>query len=69
MICHIYNQSGTVLLRKEEREPVHARDYCERCGDCLECYESGCVDGHNEHFGVIYQDDDAATEALSASPE
>jgi len=55
MACYIYNHSGQTLIRKEERTPVHLQDFCDRCGDCLDCYGGdGCVDGHKEHYWVIY---------------
>jgi hypothetical protein len=57
MICHAYDYSGRTLISKEERAPTHAKDYCDRCGDCLDCCQGDiCVDGHAKHFWVVYQD-------------
>jgi hypothetical protein len=40
---HVYDPSGT-LLRVEEADPVCGEDFCDRCGDCLACYQDGCFD-------------------------
>lgn len=38
---YVFGDSGT-LLRTEEAEPECGVDFCDRCGDCLHCYQDGC---------------------------
>ena len=72
MICYIYDELGRILIRKEERTPVHSQDFCDRCGDCLDCYQDdGCVDGNHSHFWVIYGDSEQVNtppQSPTASP-
>ena len=62
---HIYDHTGTHVLRIEEAEPVCGEDFCDRCGDCLVCYEEGdCREQgnlvnlalHGGHFWVVYEE-------------
>lgn len=40
MTRHVYDESGTTLIRIGEAEPVCGEDFCDKCGDCLDCYGS-----------------------------
>lgn len=56
---HIYASNGIDLLRTVDAEPVHGEDYCDECGDCLDCNSGDpCVVGSDDqHFWVEYIDD------------
>lgn len=57
MIKHIYNEAGTELIKSVEAIPKHMEDFCDSCGDCLDCYGSDpCADG-DFHLWVQYGDD------------
>ncbi len=45
MRCHVYSNRTGDLLRVEEGEPQCGHDFCDRCGDCLHCYQDGCYQG------------------------
>ena len=55
----VYDEYTCELLRVEDAEPECGVDFCDRCGDCLHCYEYGpCYDGTeecDEHFWVAYE--------------
>lgn len=56
MIAHVEQPDGAT--RTEDRTPVCGKDFCDRCGDCLECYGGFCFDGSEEfeeHLWVIYR--------------
>lgn len=59
MIRYVYNMNDLdTLLRVEEATPECGEDFCDRCGDCLDCYGSDpCANG-GEHFWVEYEVDD-----------
>lgn len=58
MIKHIYDHTGTKLIRTEEATPKCGEDFCDACGDCLVCYaEDGCV-GKLPHFWVEYLEEE-----------
>lgn len=39
--CLIINDNGS-YVRTEERQPECGEAYCERCGECISCANSGC---------------------------
>ena len=54
----VYDAKGIHLLRTEEAEPECGVDFCDSCGDCLECY-GGDWCGHNREEGhrwVVYEE-------------
>ena len=52
----IYDFYGEKLLREEIADPVHGKDFCDRCGDCLDCYgDDPCSDG-GDHVWIEYED-------------
>ena len=54
---HIYDESGTTLIRKENATPVCQVHFCDRCGDCLACDGDGlCYPDECAHFWVQYGD-------------
>lgn len=59
MIVYIYTSDGSSLLRTEDREPMCGVDFCDRCGDCLECFGyDACGDtGRDAHLWVMYEDE------------
>jgi hypothetical protein len=58
MIMHIYDYRGARLIGKIIAEPECGHDFCDRCGDCLDCYGGDpCWDndrGNGDHFWVRY---------------
>ena len=61
MLKHVYDSTGTKLLRIEEATPVCGEDFCDGCGDCLHCFVGDlcCPDGitEREHVWVVYEDE------------
>lgn len=66
---HYYDWTGTKLLRIEEAEPVCGEDFCDRCGDCLECYGGDpCYESEDgEHYWVEYLDEKGEPVNLTAA--
>jgi len=56
---YVYDSSGTKLLREDEAEPECGEDFCDRCGDCLACYNCDpCLETEDEeHFWVHYEEE------------
>lgn len=56
MTRYIYDATGTVLIGTEEAEPDCGLDFCERCGDCLDCYGGDeCLESKDgQHLWVRY---------------
>ena len=63
MIKYIYDRTGIRLIRTEGAIPVHNKDFCDVCGDCLACYgEDDCLhrpspNGFQPHFWVEYEEE------------
>ena len=58
---YVYSRQDGRLLRVEEATPRCGEDFCDRCGDCLECCEDDpCIvggPGDGEHYWVVYEDE------------
>lgn len=60
---HIYNARGDTLLEVVDDTPECGEDFCDRCGDCLNCTGDKCYprgdgdDGYSSHFWVVYQEE------------
>lgn len=58
--CQIRSELDDSLLRTENRETVCGRDFCDRCGDCLNCFGGDpCYDGSEDygaHLFIVYED-------------
>jgi hypothetical protein len=54
---HIYDNQDK-LIEIVEAEPVCGLDFCDSCGDCLNCYGGDeCLEGYDgKHYWVVYQD-------------
>lgn len=61
---HVYSRQTDKLIRVEDAEPECGKDFCDRCGDCLDCYGGDpCWDGSEsagDHFWVTYEDEKGA---------
>ena len=57
MRCRIYDDKTLQFIREEEREPQCGEDFCDSCGDCLDCYGDDLCPGteDGEHRWVIYE--------------
>lgn len=43
------------LLDIDDAEPECGKDFCDRCGDCLHCYDGNpCVNDHAKHRWIYY---------------
>ena len=67
MIKHVFDATGTKLLRREEATPVCGEDFCDSCGDCLVCCgEDPCYGpGGGDHYWVVYEDAEIDKAALA----
>ena len=54
--CYLYPEDDAKSLVGFEAVPICGVDFCDTCGDCLDCQEGECVDG-NGCLWVIYLDD------------
>jgi len=45
MICHIYDRDTGKWVRDAEGDPECGKDFCDECGDCLECYHGDTCEG------------------------
>jgi len=67
MIARFEQKDGTYKF-KENGEPECGEDFCDACGDCLDCYPGQCMgdrsdDGlSTEHCWVVYLSDEERTE-------
>lgn len=53
MRCAIYDDQTLKTLHYERLIPECGEDFCDRCGDCLSCYEGDdCRDG-GSHIWVM----------------
>lgn len=54
----ISNKDYRKVLRVEEAEPECGKDFCDKCGDCLYCYDyDPCYIGDtDDHLWVTYED-------------
>ena len=65
MKCEVFDEAGDALLYTAEADPQCGHDFCDRCGDCLHCYQGdGCYRGFEwspdaPHRWVIYGEDEA----------
>lgn len=50
MIAHCEKEDGSYEDVKMEESPVCGEGFCDKCGDCLVCYECPC------RFWVIYKE-------------
>ena len=70
MKCFVFDATGTKLLRKIEGVPECGVDFCDQCGDCLdcsgsdECYYAGVEQGG--HHWVVYEGDGMGPKAPDA---
>ena len=60
MLKHIYDDRGETLLRTVEAEPECGEDFCDKCGDCLHCYEGDpcCYREDGQHLWIQYGEDE-----------
>lgn len=59
MLCELFNRRGLKKLLSFEATTVCQVDFCDQCGDCLDCHwEDGCAGKAGvEHRWVLYADD------------
>jgi len=56
MRCHLYAEDDVKPLIGFEATPICGVDFCDTCGDCLDCQEGdGCVDDKS-CLWVLYAD-------------
>jgi len=55
---NIYKGNDLILIEKSVK-PVCGEDFCDTCGDCLNCYgDLTCLRNKDgKHFWVFYQED------------
>lgn len=54
MLARVEQKDGT-YVSEERGAPKCGEDFCDACGDCLECYgDHDCPEG--QHVWVIYQE-------------
>ncbi len=56
MLKRVYDQNGEHLLRTEDATPECGVDFCDKCGDCLDCYVSDPCYDERIHVWVEYED-------------
>lgn len=57
MIRYVYNARGDTLIRIEEAIHVHGEDFCDSCGDCLDCYgDEPCHPDGGAHLWIVYSE-------------
>jgi hypothetical protein len=54
MVKEVWNCAGSVLVRTEEATPHCWFDYCDQCGECLNCGGEMCING-GDHRWVEYE--------------
>jgi hypothetical protein len=69
-ICTIDKQGHERSRRTEEAEPECGEDFCDACGDCLDCYGGDpCYESKSgEHFWVVYEYPDGLPEPPPITP-
>lgn len=56
---YIYPKDGNSPPEVVEAEPMCGIDYCDRCGDCLDCYQDGLCTDDSGHFWVVYEESES----------
>lgn len=56
MRCYLYADDGVKPFVGFEAAPICGVDFCDTCGDCLDCQEGECADGKS-CLWVVYADD------------
>ena len=44
MRCYLYDRDGVKRLLSFDATPICGVDFCDNCGDCLDCEAEGCPD-------------------------
>jgi len=57
MKCLIVDYDTCKTIEVVEAKPVHGKDFCDLCGDCLDCYvDDPCPDTKDgKHSWVVYE--------------
>jgi hypothetical protein len=58
----VYDEKTDKLIRSDDAKSECGKDFCNRCGDCLHCYNGDpCVGGQDQHRWVTYETVDEET--------
>ena len=63
MTATIYSESGQ-FVRSIQATPRCGKDFCDRCSDCLKCYNWKCIDGKG-CIWILYEGQDELPEDAS----
>lgn len=71
MLCAVFDPTTYKWRYNDIREPVCGEDFCDQCGDCLDCYNGdGCMvggewDTEAEHRWHVYEAPEETKDWLS----